>query len=237
MTPVLGVVASGYRAPSWSPLALPGLALWVDMADPSTITKTGANVSQVRDKSGNGRHFTVASGTPTLITAGRNGLDVLAFTSGAKMTAPTWGLTGAAAVTFFGVGMTTTSNRVWCSLGSNNYVALTHDLTPAVSQARDGVLFGGVVWWGAGPSPIVNAWALQTFSRASGSNLYERSPGSVSASGSTSPISQSGAVWLGGDSAGANSCQVAELIVGGATDSTQRANAQNYLRQKWGIAA
>ena len=46
----------------WTPdLLLPQLSFWQDAADPSTIT-IATGVSEWRDKSGNGRHFTQATG-------------------------------------------------------------------------------------------------------------------------------------------------------------------------------
>ena len=42
--------------PRFSPDTLPGLALWLDAADATTVTLSGSNVTQWRDKSGNGRN-------------------------------------------------------------------------------------------------------------------------------------------------------------------------------------
>lgn len=70
-----------------SPIDVPNLKLWIDVNDPSTITKDGSNiVSQINDKSGNNNHFTAAlSGNrPTFIASDLNGLPSLSFTDTAN---------------------------------------------------------------------------------------------------------------------------------------------------------
>lgn len=63
-----------------NPLAL-SPALWIDFSDASTLSLSGSNITQVNDKSGNGRHFSqgVSSLQPALITAAKNGLNVARF--------------------------------------------------------------------------------------------------------------------------------------------------------------
>ncbi|MFN8914758.1 MAG: beta strand repeat-containing protein [Betaproteobacteria bacterium] len=62
--PASGVTATTSLAVvPWTPLALNPL-LWLDAADPSTVTTTATGVSQWRDKSGNSRH--AGQNTPTL---------------------------------------------------------------------------------------------------------------------------------------------------------------------------
>lgn len=61
--------------------ALPNCALWLDASDASTITQSSGSVSQINDKSGNGRHFTQGTSTnqPRINTHTQNGLAVLDF--------------------------------------------------------------------------------------------------------------------------------------------------------------
>lgn len=79
MTPMLGIMASSRQA--FTPASLPNLAGWWDPSDASSVTVSSGLVSQVNDKSGNGRHFVQATSAqqPTYTTAGRNGLNVLTF--------------------------------------------------------------------------------------------------------------------------------------------------------------
>lgn len=58
---------------AWTPADLgAGLALWLDADDAATITLNGSNVSQWRDKSGNGWHMSqaIAASQPAYVTGG-----------------------------------------------------------------------------------------------------------------------------------------------------------------------
>jgi len=70
--------ASG-GATLWTP-ALLQPALWLDAADPSTVT-VATGVSEWRDKSGNGRHATqlIADRQPVYTIGGLNGKNILTF--------------------------------------------------------------------------------------------------------------------------------------------------------------
>ena len=67
----------------FSPISIPGFQLWLDGADRGSMTLSGSNISQWRDKSGSSNHFTPTSGTPTSISD--NGMNVVNFTSGTIM--------------------------------------------------------------------------------------------------------------------------------------------------------
>jgi hypothetical protein len=54
-------LATRRTEPAWTPARLPGLALWLSAADLSTIT-IATGVSEWRDKSGNGRHYSQGTG-------------------------------------------------------------------------------------------------------------------------------------------------------------------------------
>jgi hypothetical protein len=68
---------------NFTPLSL-NPQLWLDAADTATITESSGAVSQWDDKSGNGRHFTQATGAnqPATGTNTRNGLNVITFDGG-----------------------------------------------------------------------------------------------------------------------------------------------------------
>ena len=63
----------------FTPNQVSGLALWLDSTDDSTIIRTGSNVTQWNDKSGNNRNFATTSGTPRYSPA--NGINF----SGARL--------------------------------------------------------------------------------------------------------------------------------------------------------
>lgn len=66
----------------WVPSDLPGLALWLDANDASTITLSGANVTEWRDKSGNGRNAVQGDNSkrPTSTLRTVNGRPVISAT-------------------------------------------------------------------------------------------------------------------------------------------------------------
>lgn len=76
-----------YIAASFSPSALGGLKLWLDGADPSTITiSSGTSISKWADKSGNGYDFTNSgAGQPDVHTGGIGGLNDVRFNAGQSL--------------------------------------------------------------------------------------------------------------------------------------------------------
>lgn len=66
-------------------------AAWYDFSDAATITLVGSNISQINDKSGNGRNLTqgTAGARPTRSAASRNGLDTASFDGGDSLVAAT----------------------------------------------------------------------------------------------------------------------------------------------------
>lgn len=75
----LALTTSASASPLWTPAEIT-TALWLDAADPATITETGGAVSQWNDKSGNGRNATAGAGIePDYVPAEQNGLNVIRF--------------------------------------------------------------------------------------------------------------------------------------------------------------
>jgi len=66
----------------FNPRQISGCALWLDAADPSTLTLSGSNISQWSDKSGNGYNFTPVSGfsSPTIASNSINSNTSVSFT-------------------------------------------------------------------------------------------------------------------------------------------------------------
>ena len=68
--------------PRFNPSEIPGLHSWWDASDAASVTLDSGRVSQLSDKSGNGRHLTnTTSGStqPSYVTGARNGLNVARF--------------------------------------------------------------------------------------------------------------------------------------------------------------
>ena len=72
----------------WTPRLI-RTGLWLDAADLSTIS-TATGISELRDKSGNGRHFSQGTGgtQPTLTPGGLNGRNVMSFNGSQYLTSP-----------------------------------------------------------------------------------------------------------------------------------------------------
>ena len=68
----------------FSPLDIPGCALWLDAADKSTFTLSSGNITTWTDKSSTANNFTTTAGTATNITDG--GYSVVSFPSETIMT-------------------------------------------------------------------------------------------------------------------------------------------------------
>lgn len=73
--------AAPLAAQEWTPQGLPGLALWLDAADPATVTVDGQALSVWRDKSGRARDVKqdLPAARPKLAKTAPNGLPVVVF--------------------------------------------------------------------------------------------------------------------------------------------------------------
>ena len=78
----------GYLAHKWgitqyysptTPLSIPGCSIWLDAADPTSLTLSGSTVTTWRDKSGNGNNFTSVIGSTSVTTD--NGMNVVNFSA------------------------------------------------------------------------------------------------------------------------------------------------------------
>lgn len=67
------------RASGFDPRSVASLFAWYDASDQSSVTLNGSNVSQLNDKSGNGRNLTQATASlqPAYVSNGINGRSVL----------------------------------------------------------------------------------------------------------------------------------------------------------------
>jgi hypothetical protein len=124
-------------------------ALWLDAADAATVNQSGGLVSQVNDKSGNGRTFTASGGArPTYTANALNGKAELTFGGSQWLTsssaASTWSFlhnaTGSSVFGMWKPGTTSDPNAVYgfagtCAGSSSNVgVFLSYDDRVSISR-------------------------------------------------------------------------------------------------------
>ncbi len=63
--PAQALVPSSAPLVFFNPSTVSGIQIWLDGADPTTFSLSGSNITQWRDKSGNGYNFNTSTGTPT----------------------------------------------------------------------------------------------------------------------------------------------------------------------------
>jgi hypothetical protein len=120
-------IITGTQKNNWTPADI-DTALWLDAADASTISTSGNEVTQINDKSGNGRNFTGASGTrPSTGLATLNGKNVLGFTGDyltSTSPASTWTFlhdaTGSSCFCVVEFGVVASPNAAYILYGTNN---------------------------------------------------------------------------------------------------------------------
>lgn len=227
------------RSP-WSPLLLPGLALWLDSSDATSFAfSSGVLVSQWNDKSGNDRHFTQATtGSQPSRNGTQNGLSTVVFSSARtdSMTAATFGPSTSA---FAICGVATpagTVNRVYFSLGSNNHAAISHKTASGVSY---GGLLGGSTWINTSLAGDTSGCSVGLVRRSGGTNTIRRNAVdlTVTGGGGSSIFAASGSMWLGGDSVALVDVNIAEIIVtsGSTITGTDLTSLESYLNGKWAV--
>jgi len=117
--------------PSFIPTSITGCQLWLDGSDTNSITLSGSNVTQWRDKSGNGYHMNILAGSSSIYWSGTPEYPIIGTSINEKTTlrfSPQAGLKQSTTLdgvkNFFWVG------RIAAPTGSGiaaNYFLLGHD--------------------------------------------------------------------------------------------------------------
>jgi hypothetical protein len=205
-----------------SPPITPTIA-WYDPSDLTSLTVAGGLCSQMNDKSGNGRHQTAAGANrPTSGVDTINGRNVLLFAS--NLMTCSVAVTQALPVTLFAVV------RLNVAGGGNTQIYSNLGNTPTLYQSTgDWAMYAG--------SNVVSATACDTnahvldgvFNGASSILVLDRTqiasgnPGAQFYNGVAFSL---GTSWPG---------DIGELLMyASALSTTDRQNAENYLRTKWG---
>lgn len=217
------------------PTSITGCVMWLDAADLTSMTLSGANVSQWTDKSGSGNSVTQASSGSQPTTGGTlNGLNTLYFT-GKTMTY---------------TGISVSAQTVFC-------IYLNNTFTPY----GEPVAVGPFAFFYAAPSnnvgigrtgvtdEVLANWSTNSLT----TNKYTIYGGTVSVSGSTTSVlyfngtqvasttvsSSGGSVRynIGHYASGTTGYLAEVLIYNSVLNQTNRQTVESYLTQKWGLTA
>jgi hypothetical protein len=237
------------RASGFNPRSIAGLAAWWDASDASTITTVSGVVSQWNDKSGNGRNFTqaTAANRPAVITAGRNGRNVISFGgSPVNMTQPwtrqlnqgnTW------IIVFSFSASNPSDERPVLRMDTNPNGIQRGALNATLAKRRNkmGSFAGnasGTLFNVAQPLDFTSDWQIVS-SLVSTSSLEHYRNGSLSdATPMDGSIASSSPTTLRiAETANAHTImQAAEvLIYAKALSAAERSAIERYLGAKWGI--
>ena len=214
----------------WTPAGLPGLALWLDAADATTLPAGGGSVSRWSDKSGNGRHAvqTSAAIQPTA-TTDSDGRAVVRFDLGDGLIVPT----------LSPLGSTASFTSVTRSSTANSYLLLSRLVGGGAWGWASGSTSGNNIWWGSGtPALTVDGTAFVGNSTALATTLGQ-------ATHTVSSVGVDFATWTGDVSIGRfvsstwhYQGDVQELVFTSTVLSiADRQRLEGYLAHKWGTAA
>lgn len=230
MATVTSVAASRNNTWTYSPQCIPGLCLWLDAADPATVTGT-TSVTAWKDKSGTGNHMSVTGGTVSYASK------KMTFPSGGIMTsANSTAMTGGMSVVFIRYQMTTFTgnannanlNDVFVCPGTSGDYGIRHRLSKTqLSYVTNdlGVDLNLGNYYVNG-SLGVPSWASGTITIPADPNIvYVRFNNSITTKFTLSTAS-SGRYFIG---------DIYEVIVyTGPITATQRQQVEGYLAYKWG---
>ena len=222
---------SSAQAVAFSPSSLSGLQFWVDFSDLSTITSSGGLVSQVTDKSGNGRDISqpTSSNRPAIGASTKNGMDVLTFDGSDNLKSAVW--TQPQPVTMFAVvrnsensgtnrqiiGNTNSISPVFYKSGNVWRLYSGAEVASSVSVDNSWHYLSGVVNSG---SSVLRLDGTQIVAGNTGSNFWNNSSIAIG----NSPDAGNGFGWIG---------DIAEIFIYSRVLSTSEiTQVESYLNSR-----
>ena len=204
---------------------IPGCLLWLDAADPSATGPVGTAITSWKDKSGNNNHFTLTSGTATVVQDGP--YSVVSIPTGTLLTSTNTIATTSNTTVFAVFKSTNTAFMMFLAFSG----LLTGDLSirtsayvvPPSGSTNSNDLFNGVTMYVDG----------NTSSSATMSG-YHIVSGTMSTSGTTAVTISSTAftstrMFIG---------NAAEIVMySGPLTTAQRQTVESYLANKWGLVS
>jgi hypothetical protein len=243
-------IAPTYEEPVFVPTLISGSQLWLDAVDTSSLTLSGSNVTQIRDKSSNAYTFTGSAGTYPTRTTTLNGIPVISSATGQYLRTTTFNQNFLTATVFFVIRPTqdlstapTTFPNYTVIRGSVNGVIETGisywlgKYYPYLFQSGQGFLGGNEI----GYNPV---------------NINLLATGIVTGTGATNEFYMNGSLNIRGGENGtfsqlssqilncighpqnqtSHGYDFAEVILYGYVLTTsQRQRVEGYLAQKWGL--
>jgi hypothetical protein len=221
---------------------IPGCQLWLDGNDASTFTLSGSNVTQWRDKSGNSNHMSNNGTSPIYKSSLINTFGAIDCTNGGALISS--GFQNSASVSFAMVAVVKTGVGTWgsffthggrdndFSIERNSIVGTTIHLQTANDNSQCGLTYteeAPVVYYGtmtSGTSRFFESFCAGTRTTTTGTNSSTISVGSQIARIGKSDNSEVCNSYIG---------EIIYYTV--VLNSTQQAQIEAYLTQKWGLVS
>lgn len=222
---------------TFSPLWLPGLRMWLDASDASTITASGGKVSEWRDKSGLAHHLAQSTDALKPLTGySLNGLDTIhagviestdaGFDTNEPLTI----------VAVFRWAATQGNYSCWFSSRTNR----------ACFIGPWQFMYNAHMYWGVGGDGIASDYATTAPHAYLVSAIFNGTANNLRVNGTQTTVGTQGAGGglqdglrlgqFGGENGNAFNGEHAEIILcSGALSSTWIAAAEAYLNDKWAV--
>ena len=206
---------------------IPGCLLWLDAAD-SVATgfgsvATGTAITTWKDKSGTGNHFTVTSGTATVIQDGI--YTVIGIPTGTLLTSTNTIATTSTTTVFAVFKATSTNYMMFLAfsglLSGDLSIRCSSYVVPPGGTTNANDLFNGVTMY-------VDGNTVTTATMSS----YHIVSGTMSTSGTTT-VTISSTAWSSGRMFIGNAAEI--VMYSGPLTTAQRQTVESYLADKWGL--
>lgn len=233
---------------AFTPVQIPGCALWLDAADMTTLTLSGSNITQWTDKVG-GRNLTNRAGQATLSTM--NGLGSVNFNGATQLVNTSFtAVSSVNYISWIAVGNVTNAN-----LNYGQIVGTIYDATPPKTQnslnfnVNTANLFYRITLGGtsytANRAATNGTYIASSFTNLSTGNygvVYNGTPSTVLTNGPITTTNDSAAVTLAiayeFTPESYYTGTISEIILYTTAYTTaQRQQIEGYLAHKWGLVA